>query len=113
DASRERSETGYPRHLADAWQSWHSEAPSPVRDAGAELREAAENLINRGVGRWISRGYGKYSCSSCGAERLVDYGDHEQPTTEKCETCSRNCPWAMLERALAPLPDAATSPEKD
>lgn len=53
--------------------------------------------------RWIDRGFGKFNCASCGAQRSVDYGDHEQPTTEKREPCSRTCPWRIVEEHLAQI----------
>jgi len=47
--------------------------------------------------RWENLGYGKFRCLSCGAFKYVDYGDHEQPKTEKVEECSKNCPWRIVE----------------
>jgi hypothetical protein len=59
-----------------------------------KIKEALNRILSH---RWISRGYGQYNCSSCGALRSVDYGDHEQPKTEKREPCSKNCPWQIVE----------------
>lgn len=53
--------------------------------------------------RWLHRGFGKSVCASCGAERHVDYGDHEQPMTETREACSRSCPWRIVEEGLETL----------
>jgi len=38
-------------------------------------------------------GYGKFRCRSCGSLKQVDYGDHNTPTTEQAEPCSKNCPF--------------------
>jgi hypothetical protein len=62
-----------------------------------QVKEALNKLLRH---RWISRGYGQFDCSSCGAHKVVDYGDHEQPTTEKREPCSKNCPWQIVENWL-------------
>lgn len=66
----------------------------------AQLYAALERLVRTRDFRWISHGYGKFSCRSCGAARLVDYGDHEQPATEKREACSASCPWGSAEKLL-------------
>lgn len=63
-------------------------------------REALAKLLTRDL-RWKSHGYGKYTCGSCGSLMCVDYGDQDQPTTERREPCSPSCPWRQAEEALA------------
>lgn len=58
------------------------------------VHEALGKIMNQ---RWTDDGYGKFRCRSCGARRMVDYGDHEQETTETREACSRSCPWRIVE----------------
>jgi hypothetical protein len=63
------------------------------------IKEAAINLINKAI-RYNSKGYGQYTCVNCGALKQIDYGDHDQPTTEKEEEHSRNCCWRILKEAI-------------
>jgi hypothetical protein len=64
------------------------------------LLEAAKRLLEKSPARWRDRGYGLFFCTSCGAQREVDYGDQDTPMTEKREPCSPSCPWRQLEEAI-------------
>lgn len=61
------------------------------------LIEATKRLL---VFQYQSLGYGQFSCRSCGSLKYVDYGDQDQPTTEKAEECSKNCPWRRAKEAI-------------
>lgn len=78
--------------LADAVQVLAALGTDPV------LADAITKILQS---RWIDRGFGQFACRSCGAQRSVDYGDHETPMTEKREPCSRSCPWHVVETAFA------------
>lgn len=65
------------------------------------LRGTVQSFLTRSPGRWISTYCEQSCCSSCGAKRTIDYGDDKTPTTIHREPCSRNCPWAVLEAAVA------------
>lgn len=58
--------------------------------------------------QYESLGYGKFRCRSCGALKYVDYGDKDQPTTEKVEEHSKNCPWHIA-RDYIESPDETTT----
>lgn len=70
------------------------------------LIEATEKLLQF---QYNNLGYGKFSCSSCGSLMYVDYGDHDTPTTEKAEECSKNCPWRKAKEAIAYLKSLETN----
>ena len=58
-------------------------------------------LANKLLGfQYENLGYGKFRCRSCGSLKIVDYGDHEQPTTEEREPGSKNCPFEQLRLAI-------------
>lgn len=62
------------------------------------LYDAAKILLDTGKGRWKDLGYGRFACTSCGAQKSVDYDhDHKHEVTEPC---SRSCPWRRLEEAV-------------
>ena len=50
--------------------------------------------------RWVDKGYGQFTCRSCGALKKVDYGDQDIPPSEKTEQCSKSCPWRIAEEAV-------------
>ncbi len=62
------------------------------------LIEATKKLLGF---QYKSLGYGKFSCSSCGALKYVDYGDQDIPMSEKAEECSKNCPWRKVKEAIS------------
>lgn len=66
----------------------------------SKLVEAATRLL---LFQYQSLGYGKFSCRSCGSLKYVDYGDQDQPMTEKAEECSKNCPWRQTKEAIEQL----------
>jgi len=49
--------------------------------------------------QYNSLGYGKFACRSCGSLKYVDYGDQDQPMTERAEECSELCPWRLAREA--------------
>ena len=61
------------------------------------LIEAATKLLGF---QYEGLGYGKFRCRSCGSFKYVDYGDQDQPRTEKAEECSKNCPWRQTKEAI-------------
>ena len=61
------------------------------------LRAAVAQLLAKTECRWIHRGYGVYSCNSCGAQRDID-PDNDRET--KREPCSRSCPWRLVEESF-------------
>lgn len=65
-----------------------------------ELDAALRVLVTRSPSRWRDLGFGMFACSSCGAARTIDYGDHDQPPTEQREPCAPTCPWGVAERLL-------------
>lgn len=64
------------------------------------LKEAVINLLLKHPGQYIDRGFGQFSCASCGASKSVDYGDNDMPMTEEIEEHSKSCPWRLLRDAL-------------
>lgn len=62
--------------------------------------QAAVNLLAKGPGRWRHLGYGRANCTSCGAQRDIDYGDNNQKMRETREKCSPSCPWRLAEEAV-------------
>ena len=64
-----------------------------IRAALAEITRLQVRVDKLKNFQYENLGYGKFRCHSCGSYKQVDYGDHETPTTEHAEPCSRNCPF--------------------
>jgi hypothetical protein len=70
-----------------------------LMEVNAALRAVIERLLDY---RWKSRGYGQFSCRSCGSHaEEINHGDKDVPLElVRRESCSRSCPWRLAAESI-------------